>query len=424
LRSAALGQPAERAATAPIRRLAFFGQLREGKGIRVFLDSLRRVDRPLLDGVEVLFLGHSRSWTEADLRDELAGVVESVRLETQLDQTAALAELTAPGTLAVMPSLLENSPYAVAECIEHGVPFLAADVGGTAELVAAEDRGRVLYPPTAKAFASALAGVLASDAPPEPARPATAPERALESWLDVVATVEPSRRSPATAPTRVAVVAHDAESGAQALARTTRSAAVEVIAAESRHEGVARAEAEWVVFLDEDHEPDPGLLDALVAAQGASGADVVTTGVRPAHDPDAVHLFLGDAGALGLVENQYGAIGLVRRSLVAGQPWLDGGGDADWALFARLALSGATIVSIPAPLSTLRTPADRARATAEARLAVLAAFEAADPDLLPDLPQLTATLAAALARTEARPAPVPRRGMTARLAGALRRFAR
>src|SRR5262249_59939793 len=35
-----------------VRRLAFFGQLREGKGIRIFLDALDR-----LDPVEVLFLG-------------------------------------------------------------------------------------------------------------------------------------------------------------------------------------------------------------------------------------------------------------------------------------------------------------------------------------------------------------------------------
>ena len=43
LRSAALGEPVQRAPSrSRIRRLAFFGQLREGKGIRVFLESLRR----------------------------------------------------------------------------------------------------------------------------------------------------------------------------------------------------------------------------------------------------------------------------------------------------------------------------------------------------------------------------------------------
>ncbi len=71
-----------------IHRLAFFGQLREGKGIRVFLESLRRLDPQLLAGVDVVFLGHSRSWTEEQLREQLGGVARSIRLETQLDQTA------------------------------------------------------------------------------------------------------------------------------------------------------------------------------------------------------------------------------------------------------------------------------------------------------------------------------------------------
>ena len=39
-----------------------------------------------------------------------------------------------------MPSLIENSPCVVGECFTLGVPFLAADVGGTAELVAEESR--------------------------------------------------------------------------------------------------------------------------------------------------------------------------------------------------------------------------------------------------------------------------------------------
>src|SRR5204862_1835506 len=46
-----------------IRRLAFFGQLREGKGIRIFLAALRKLDGELTSGVEVVFLGSaSKRW--------------------------------------------------------------------------------------------------------------------------------------------------------------------------------------------------------------------------------------------------------------------------------------------------------------------------------------------------------------------------
>jgi len=55
-----------------------------------------------------------------------------------------------------MPSAMDNSPYVVAECLALGTPFLASDVGGTAELVHPDDRARVMLPPAAAEFARAI----------------------------------------------------------------------------------------------------------------------------------------------------------------------------------------------------------------------------------------------------------------------------
>jgi glycosyltransferase involved in cell wall biosynthesis len=419
------------AAGSRIRRLAFFGQLREGKGIGVFLSSLRKVDRALLDGIELVFLGHTRRWTLEQLKDALgADVVDrlaSVRLETGLERAAAIEELEVLGTLAVMPSLLENSPYAVAECIEHRIPFLAANVGGTPELVADEDRARVLHPPTADSFAGALERALASATGIEPARPGRAPEESLTAWLELIEAVVPPPRPAGPTAARVAVVARGDQSlsRAQTLAQETRSAEVEVITAESRRDGLYRSAADWVVFLDDEDEPDGRMLDALVAAQAASEADVVTCAVRPGDDLDAVQVFLGEPGPLGLVENQYGVLGLVRASLAAGQPSLDGAVDADWLLFARLALAGARVVSNPEALSVHRGRVGKVGDIPGDGLAVLEAFEVQDAGRLHDLPQLTATLAASLARLEAQPAvAVPNRGIARRGLGVLRRLLR
>jgi len=179
-----------------------------------------------------------------------------------------------------------------------------------------------------------------------------------------------------------------------------QSVDVDIVSAESRRHGVDQAAADWVVFLDDEDEPDDEMLDMLVAAQAASGADVVTAATRPADELDAVQLFLGDPGALGLVENQYGVVGLVRRSLAVAQPSGNAAVDPDWPLFARLALGGARVVSIPLPLSVHTGRPGTVGDVPGDGLTVLEAFEERGNGSLADLPQLAATLAAALERLE------------------------
>ena len=390
---------------APVNRLAFFGQLREGKGIRIFLDALAG-----LDPVDVLFLGaDSKRWTRETIEQRVPGA----RVETGLTREAALEELRRPGTLAVMPSLLDNSPNTVSECIQHGIPFVSTATGGIPELVADEDRERVLVEPTSSALAERLRTALQNGF--APARPAREPQESIDAWVDLVGSIEPARRRPGRKPLTVSVVASGDESAARArrLAATTQSVDVEVVHAASREDGLKRTAGEWVVFLDDEDIPDDDFVDALVAAQIASNADVVTAGVRPAGG--GVRLFLGDPGSLGIVANHYGVVGLVRSELAAAETLADHGPDCDWPLFARLSLGGARIVSLPEPLAGHTGEPGRSGDVPGEGLAVLEAFEAARG--LPDLPQLAATLAAAFARVSAEPqsAPAPREARLRRL---------
>jgi O-antigen biosynthesis protein len=417
--SAAFDETPESApAAGRVSRLAFFGQLREGKGIRIFVEALARLEPDLLEGIEVLFLGSGRGrWTSDGIAAALPAAVRQPRFETNLDRDAALLELRKPGTLAVMPSLLDNSPNTVSECIEHGIPFLSTDTGGIPELVAEEDRARILSAPTAPDLAVALAAALASPTGVAPARAAREPSESVDAWLEVVESVAPARRLGGRPIMHVAVVAHGEESERRAhdLAASTRSTEVEVVAAESRRAGLARSAADWIVFLDDDDEPADDLLDGLVAAQAASGADVVTTAVRPADEPAGVQLFLGEPGSLGLLENQYGVLGLVRSDLLAAQPLAEDPGDPDWPLFARVSLAGGRIVSVPDVLSLHSGRPGHAGDVPGAGLAVLEAFEEHPVTELEDLPQLAATAAASLARPVKSPPPAPRPSLVQRL---------
>ena len=396
--SAVTGEPPSQAKSGGrVRRLAFFGQLREGKGTRVFADALRGLDSRRLHDVELLFLGRETPrWNEARMREalgpEVLEHVSSIRFERALERAAALTELRSEGTLAVMPSLLENSPYAVAECIEHGIPFVGSRVGGVPELVAEEDRERVLCPPTAHALRDALEQALASSDGFAPARPARPPEESVAAWLDLVEAVVPAR------PHSVAPAEH-----------------VEVIASGSRRDGLARTTAEWVVFLDDEDVPDDGFVDVLVAAQAVSNADVVTTAVRRG---DETHLFLGDAMSLGLVENQYGVVGLIRASLAREYVFDDAAVDPDWPLFARATLSGARIVSIPEPVVTHRGRVGTIADVPGEGIAVLEAFEAHTPS---DLAELAATAASCAQQTNCG-ANVANHHRLRRFAGVVRRL--
>jgi hypothetical protein len=393
-----------------VRRLAFFGQLREGKGIRLFLTALEALEPPLLDGVDLVFLGSGRGrWTSENI---LAAIAPTVRerlgeicFETALEREAALAELRRPGTLAVMPSLLDNAPNTVSECIEQGIPFVSTSVGGIPELVLEQDRARVLCEPRATALAEALTSALTSPDGPAPARPAREAQESVEAWLEVVSSVTPTQRGGVRGPTRIAVVARGDESAqhARRLGRATQSAQVEVVIAESRRSGLDQTTAEWIVFLDEDDNPSDDLLDAFVAAQATSDADVVTAAVRPADEPDGIELFLGSPGPLGLLENQYGVLALIRRDVAAALPIYDDAVDPDWPLLARLALAGCRIVSVPEALSVHSGRRGRAGDVPGEGLAVLEAFEEHLGAELHELPQLAATLGAALAKATTAP---------------------
>lgn len=407
----ALGEEPPRAESGiPVRRLAFFGQMREGKGVRILLSALNGLEPELLEGRELLFLGRvTRRWTpesvlsflSPDVRERLAGV----RFETALERSEALAELRVPGTLALMPSLLDNSPNTVYECLEQRIPFIASTAGGIPELVAPEDRERVLVEPRVEALREALRRALASPEGHAPARPAHEPGAALGSWLELVDSLEPRRR-PVSPPRqeRVSVVARGAKAEAVAseLASSTTSAEVEVVPAATRAEGLARARGEWLVFLDEDTRPAPGALDVLVSAQRASEADAVTCALSVCDEGDdegnespRVRLALGDAGSLGLVENHYGSLALVRRELVGAHLALDEGKpDPDWPLLAGLALAGAQMATVPDPLGTTRRSRGTIRDLPGYGLTVLNLFERARTPL-PDLPLLAATLGSA-----------------------------
>lgn len=167
----------------------FFGRLEERKGLRVFCEALTLLPRELLAGRCVTFLGKEAGYTPDNVQTLLQRqIAEGLRLTflTDYGPHEALAYLRSGRRLAVMPSLRENSPCAVAECLEQGVPFLASSVGGGKELVRVEDRARMFCVPEASILAERLHCLLRGENMPM-ARPMYTRETLFAKWQALLA---------------------------------------------------------------------------------------------------------------------------------------------------------------------------------------------------------------------------------------------
>jgi glycosyltransferase involved in cell wall biosynthesis len=405
-------QPWPNSAKGLVQRLTFFGRLDERKGIRPFAAGLNALPSDLLQRIELEFLGPEVPMTRDRVEELLSAstrhALRQISFETGLDRHQALSRLRRPGTLAVMPSLEDNSPNTVYECLEHGVPFLASHRGGTAELIAAEDRERVLFEPTADGVEAALRAALQNVDALRPAQAAFDPRDSLRAWEEVVATAAPPRRRASREhPVIDVVVVHRGSESrpSPCLSALDRQSyrhinVINIGVAEhqspdaARRVGIQAGSAPYVIFLDERDEPDREFVASLVRAQAASGADVVSCGLELRRSSMS-HLFLGDSGALGLLSNTYGTSALIRRGLLDDLRWpWPTERDLEWPLLARLYLAGARIVSIPLPLlsRTVGGPSPLGGHRGD-ELFVVREHERALPDSLRALARLAAGLA-------------------------------
>jgi len=395
----------------------FFGRLEARKGLNIFIDALSRLDPERRARHRITFLGKAIASDQFDsiryIRERLGDTHDSVRIITGYDRDQALAYLREPGRVAVIASLIENSPYTVLECLVEGIPFVAADVGGIAELIHADDRERALFAPTPPALAGMLARLdtLTYQAP----RPAMTPESTRQAWLafqkgltdEPHAHVEPSLGAPyitvclthyerpgmlATAIEslrrqtykhfEVVLVDDGSASGhacayLESLEPEFERRGWRIIRQENAYLGAARntavehARGEYVLFMDDDNIAKPQELAVFARAAARTQADILTAvsdvfhadASAPAPE-ESVHLWipLGGAAGLGVFRNAFGdANALVRKTTferVGGYTEDYGIGHEDWEFFARAVLSGARLVLVPEPLFWYRVGTD------------------------------------------------------------------
>jgi glycosyltransferase involved in cell wall biosynthesis len=154
--------------TRPIRELVFFGRQEVRKGLFLFLDAVDRLARASdvrdLDDLVVTILGRSTIINGEEsgqiIRARSRHWPFPTRILSSRDQEQALAYLRGEGRLAVIPSLVENYPNTVLECLAYGVPLLASRVGSIPEQVHPDDIERVCFDPEPRSLSRRLQDVL------------------------------------------------------------------------------------------------------------------------------------------------------------------------------------------------------------------------------------------------------------------------
>ncbi len=146
-----------------VDELVFFGRLEARKGLWLFCEALEHLAEPLRGRV-VTFMGRMTNIggvpSAAYILERSARWPFQVRLLTSLDQGEALSYLSQPGRLAVMPSLADNSPCVVYECLSKRIPFVATSGSGAEELVHPDCWDEVMVEPTVRALSKRLGDVL------------------------------------------------------------------------------------------------------------------------------------------------------------------------------------------------------------------------------------------------------------------------
>jgi glycosyltransferase involved in cell wall biosynthesis len=136
-------------------------KLTRNKGQEVAITALHRLGQQGLDVVYVLCGDGNR---EGEL-SSLAAAYKLPALFTGLLNTHDMIAAYSAADLVVHPSLQEIFPNAVGEAMACARPVIAADAGGTGELLGRDGTSGILVPPgDAEALAEAIGGLLADPA--------------------------------------------------------------------------------------------------------------------------------------------------------------------------------------------------------------------------------------------------------------------
>jgi len=386
-----------------ISELCFFGRLETRKGLEVFVGALERLINT--HGAtflpKITFLGKPGSVKSGDslvfLRDFQKRHALPISILTNLDANQAQDYLKAdPSRVAVVPSLLDNLPYVVIECLQNDIPIIASKIGGIPELIKSEQH---LFQPNPSDLAILLENLIANGCPPVES---LYDLRKAEEWWKAIAhssdqsggekrTVDPAQIAVCVAyynygkylPDLLAslekqtvtgfgvVVVNDGSSDDHSIKvfeemqskyaektdwkfATQANGGIGV----ARNRAASLVDSEYIVFMDADNLAKPQMIERMALAMGTSNADCLTCYMdgfmhQNGEALETIYCYMptGNCPEVGCFENIFGdANCIVRRDAfeAVGKFSLDRDSSfEDWEFLAKMSLNGKRLDVIP-----------------------------------------------------------------------------
>ncbi|MEG3639212.1 glycosyltransferase [Magnetococcus sp. PR-3] len=383
--------------------LIFFGRLESRKGLDLFCEALLALHQEKPELIQkVTFLGKLGRVGTLDARDYLNMTLAQTSLRwqmvTNLDSAAALQWLQHHRGVVVIPSMMDNYPYTVLECLTLGIPFIASHVGGVEEMA----DSRLLFPPHVEGLKAKILQLHIlpwaqlnhpHDHQQAEARwrlyhhPVIKPKISSAVCVEEPETLSicvPHYNQPDYLPQLLAsidqlegvnpqvIVVDDGSDDPRADAVFTQMAETypwTFIRAphrgpeQTRNHAAQLATGTYLIFMDADNIAMPHMARTMVDAIRHSGLDLLTChlwcfeGAMPPEGSEACQqqrIPVGAAPELALFSNSFGDTNFIcRRAVfqaVGGFPQFHGTGWEDLDILLRLHMAGYTVDVLPQPL--------------------------------------------------------------------------
>ncbi|CCG86688.1 glycosyltransferase [Erwinia piriflorinigrans] len=389
--------------------LVFFGRLETRKGLDIFLRALKNLkDEDIVNISAVTFLGKNVPYGSIDSHTHIKLNTEAldlpIKIITDYDRTNANEYIKRNDVLVITPSLVENSPYTVYECLINKVNFISSNVGGIPELIPAEFHDEILFSPTP----NDLYGQIKSRIKKFKCAPGlvSSQGKIVNSWINVIENAEKTEFKKISEHHNPLVsicithydrahLLHQAIASIKAqtysnievilvddgsklpeskkyldlLERDFSSRKWKIIRSSNNYLGAARnlasrhATGDYLLFMDDDNVAKPHEVEVFVTAALNSGADILTTPSDlifgdefPSPFRRTTHCWLPlgpDLNVAGF-NNCFGdANALIKKDTfisLGGFTEDYGIGHEDWEFFSKAVLAGYKLNLVPEPL--------------------------------------------------------------------------